>query len=229
MAAAESSLHHRSGSPETWLKKGLLPDYPQLHGVYHLNRVHDLTGKVANLDKWRLRLDEFMGTLGGLKQINLFVYFVPTADQSYRHAIQAHWNGANKNDTVIIIGIPDGKTIEMVEVVTWAKSDLYRQELIDGITGFGTIEADSFEPVLHLVNDRTLKHYERRPMADFAHLEKEIKPPTWMMVILVIIAIPGSLALAYVFHVIDLDAMLRRRGGGSYRRNSGIRIRRRRF
>lgn len=229
VAAAESSLHHRSGAKEKWA--GKLPAYPQLHGIYHLNRVHDLGAGIPNLDKWRKRLDDFMRTLGGAKQINLMVYFVPTTDTTFKHALEAHWNGANKNDTIVIVGVDKGtKDITWVDAITWAKSDIYKSTIIDAFMDHKTITDGSWEPMLAMLNETTLKLYERRPMAEFEHLAKEIKPPTWVMVILIIIAIPGSLVLAYVFHRIDLDAMISRSGrGGSFRRSSGIRIRRRRF
>lgn len=232
VAAADSSLHHREGTMEKWAKAGLLPDYPQIHGIYHLNRAHDLGVGIKNIGAWRTGLDNIMANLGSLKQINLFVYFVPSTDPSYKHALEAHWKGANKNDTIVLLGMEDDrKTVAWTDVITWAKSDLYRQTIIDGIMKAGPIQEDSHTAdILGIINNATLKHYERRPMAEFEHLAKEISPPTWIMVILIIIAVPGSLALAYLFHCIDLDEVFRRGGRrGSFRRSSGIRIRRRRF
>lgn len=231
VSAAESSLHHREGTDKQWEKTGLLPGYPQIHGKYHLHRVHDLGVGVPNLTAWRENLNDYMKILGALKQINLFVYFVPTTDAGYKNALEAHWRGANKNDTIIIIGAEKGtKDIGMVEVITWARSDIYRNTLIDEIMKVGTLDENTSEPVLKLVNDATLKLYERRPMKEYEHLAKEIEPPMWIMVILIIIAIPGSLLMAYVFHHIDLDEIIRERfGRGGFRRSRGIRIGRRRY
>lgn len=227
VAAAESSLHHREGTVEKWAEKGLLPSYPRIHGIYHLNRVYDLGVGIKNIDAWRKRLDEFMGTLGALKEINIFVYFVPTTDQSYKHALEAHWKGANKNDTIVLIGMEDDrKTISWVDTITWAKSNIYAVTLREEIMQHSPLDEFSYGNILGVINSATLKFYERRSMQEFEHLAKEIKPPMWIMIILIIFAVPGSLALAYLFHRIDLDEMIRRRGRGSFRRSSGIRRRR---
>lgn len=225
--AAKFSLLNRSGTSEQFAKAGLLPAYPQLHGIYKLNRVLDLGVGVPNLADWRKGLDDYMKTLGGLKQINIFVIFVPTTDPAYTAALEAHWRGANKNDTIVVVGVDkESKDIGMVDVITWAKDPIYKLTLIDELLGIGSIEGSSLEPFLALVNEITLKLYERRPMVEFEYLKDEIDPPTWVLILCIIFAIPGSLALAYLFDRIDLDSMLGR-GGRSSRRSSGIRLRRR--
>ncbi len=230
VSAAESSLHHRSGEVEKFAKMGVLINYPQLHGIYHLKRAIPVGISVPEMDKWLTGLDNYMKNLGGLKQINIFVVFVPdTLSESYVDALEAHWRGANKNDTVVVIGIDkQTKDIGWVDTITWAKSAIYGVTLREEIVKVGNVREGSAEQILAVINDATLKHYERRPMEDFEHLAKEINPPTWVMVILIIIAIPGSLLMAWFFHHFDLDAAIRRRGGGSFRRSSGIRIRNRR-
>jgi hypothetical protein len=227
--AAKFSLLNRGGTHEQFAKAGLLPAYPQLHGIYKLNRVLDLGVGVPNLSDWQRGLDDYMKNLGGLKQINIFVIFVPTIDPAYKAALEAHWRGANKNDTIIIIGVDNGtKTIDLVDVITWAKEPIYKLTLIDSLRGVKHLD-DEKTPALALsaINEATLSLYERRPMVEFEYLKDEIDPPTWVLVLSIIFAIPGSLALAFLFDRIDLYAMLNR--GRSYRRNSGIRIRRRRF
>ena len=231
VSAAESSLHHRSGEVERYAKMGVLIDYPQIHGHYHLNRVIAVGVDLPLLPKWLLGLDNYMKTLGAQKQINIFVVVVPdTLGEAYTDALEAHWRGANKNDTVVVIGIDkQSKDIGWVDTITWAKSSIYAVTLREEIIKVGNVRAGTHDDILAIINEATLKHYERRPMAEFEHLAKEIKPPTWVMVILIIIAVPGSLLMAWFFHHFDLDAALRRGGRrGSYRRSSGIRIRRNR-
>ena len=228
--AAEFSLLNRSGTSEQFSKAGLLPAYPQLHGIYKLNRVLDWgVGMPSDvLVKWRAGLDDYMKTLGGLKQINIFVGLVPTTDPAYKSALEAHWRGANKNDTIIVVGVDKAsKDIEMVDVITWAKDPIYKLTLIDELMAIETIEGSASEPFLAKVNEITLKYYERRPMVEFEYLKDEIDPPTWVLILCIIFAIPGSLALAYLFDRIDLATVFSRGGGRSSRRSSGIRLRRR--
>jgi hypothetical protein len=211
--AAKFSLHNRSGTNEEYVKAGLLPNYPQIHGIYKLNRVIDLGVGIPNLDKWRLALDDHMKTLGGLKQINIFIMFVPTTNPSYTAALEAHWRGANKNDTIIVVGMDKANQIVgMIDVITWAKSATYKINLIAELTesaklsstlNNGVIDHDGF---LKTVRDITMSDYDRRPMEDFIKLKHEIDPPFWVLVLCLIFAVPGSLGLALLFDRIDLDA-----------------------
>jgi hypothetical protein len=205
--AAKFSLHNRSGTNKEYLEAGLLPAYPQIHGIYKLHRVLDLGVGVPQIDGWRLALDDHMKTLGGLKQINIFIVFVPTTNPSYTAALEAHWRGANKNDTIIVVGVDKGtKTIGMVDVITWAKSSMYKVNLIGELSKIKTLETDTFTPFLKTVADITINDYDRRPMEEFIKLKDEIDPPFWVLVLCIILAIPGSLGLALLFDRIDLDA-----------------------
>ena len=224
--AAKFSLHHRSGSTERFAKAGLLPNCPKLHHKYRLDRVIDLGVGISNIDEWRLILDDYMKVLGASKQINIFVLFVPTDDPGYTAALEAHWLGANKNDTIIIVGMTkDTKIINMVDVITWAKDPIYKINLVGDLTDFAKLSATtnngSIDPngFLKLVNDITIKDYERLPMATFENLKDEIDPPFWVLVICIILAVPGSLLLAWFFDNYDLDAKV-------FGRSSNLRFRR---
>jgi len=223
--AAEFSLHNRGGTNKEYAEAGLLPKYPQLYGVYKLHRVLDLGVGVPQIDGWRLALDDHMKTLGGLKQINIFVVFVPTTNPSYTAALEAHWRGANKNDTIIVVGMDKANQIVgMIDVITWAKSATYKVNLIAELTKFaklsstlnnGVIDHDGF---LKIVNDITMSDYDRRPMEEFIKLKHEIDPPFWILVLCLIFAIPGSLGLALLFDRIDLDAKVFGRSSSRFSR-----------
>ncbi len=205
--AAKFSLHNRSGTNAAFAKAGLLPAYPQLHGIYKLDRVIDLGVGVSNIDEWRSTLDDYMKTLGGAKQINIFVIFVPTTDPGYTAALEAHWRGANKNDTIIVVGVDKGsKSVGMIDVITWAKDPIYKINLIGDLLAVTKLDLYGPSLFLKIVNDVTMRDYDRLPMATFEKLKDEIDPPLWVLILCIILAIPGSLALAYLFDRIDLDA-----------------------
>jgi hypothetical protein len=217
--AAKFSLHNRGGTSKEYADAGLLPEYPQIHGIYKLHRVLDLGVGVPQIDGWRLALDDHMKTLGGLKQINIFVVFVPTTNPSYTSALEAHWRGANKNDTIVVVGVDKAtKTIGMVDVITWAKSATYKVNLIGELSKIKTLEADTFTPFLDTVADITMSDYDRRPMEEFIKLKHEIDPPFWILVLCLIFAVPGSLGLALLFDRIDLDAKVFGRSSSRFSR-----------
>jgi len=217
--AAKFSLHNRSGTNKEYLEAGLLPSYPQIHGIYKLHRVLDLGVGVPQIDGWRLALDEHMKTLGGLKQINIFVVFVPTTNPSYTAALEAHWRGANKNDTIVVVGVDKGtKTIGMIDVITWAKSAKYKVNLIGELSKIKTLDDQTFNPFLNTVRNITMDDYDRRPMEEFIKLKHEIDPPFWILVLCLIFAVPGSLGLALLFDRIDLDAKVFGRSSNKFSR-----------
>ena len=214
--AATSSLFNRTGTPpEDFIKAGLLPAYPQLHSIYKLNHVQAIGVTVPKLTEWNDTLAKILRSLGATKQINIFVLIVNTTDQSYIHALQQHWRGANKNDAVVVIGSSDGETIAWADVFSWSKEPEFDIIVRNEITKHGKLEKNA---ILGIIQEATVQHYVRQPMAEFEYLKDEIEPPTWVMVIALILAVPGSLLLAYVFDRVDLF-------GYGYGRS----IRRRRF
>ena len=223
--AAGSSLFNRNQTPpETFAKAGLLLDYPQRHDIYKLNHVHAMGVQLPEIAEWNDTLGKMLRSLGAAKQINIFVIVVNTTDRSYIHAVQQHWRGANKNDAVIAIGSADGVTIQWADVFSWSKKAEFDVAVRNGITAHGKLEKNA---ILGIIQEATLSDYVRRPMAEYEYLKDEIDPPMWVLVILIILAVPGSLALAWFFDGYDLDARVF--GRSSRRRSHNSSTYRRRF
>ena len=175
----------------------LLPDYPNhVYDFYKVNRFLTPGFSFTDVGEWNNQISLMMRDLGPRKQVNLIVVVAKTDDRSYAYALRDHWEGANKNDVVLVIGSLDGQKIEFVDVVSWTKSEIFKIELIDQITEQDTIHR---EAILNAVEKQIEKNFERRRMRDFEYLKGAIDPPVWLMTALLIVLIAGYGVATYFF------------------------------
>jgi hypothetical protein len=121
----------------------------------------------------------------------------------YRYAVESAWLGGEKNDIVVFISTADGKTIQWVDVMTWALNsgnELFHVKLRDELKAV-PLDADAIHTA---IISKTVAHYDRPQMKDYEYLADEIRPPTWVVVIAMIISFFGSIGLLFVFHRVDL-------------------------
>ena len=118
----------------------------------------------------------------------MIVVVAKTNDPNYMYAIRDAWEGANKNDIVLLIGSEDGQKIEWVDVISWTKNELFKIELRDSVSDLGIIDRSKIMP---LVEAQIAKNFDRRHMAEFEYLSNEIDPPAWLMILLAIVLCAG--------------------------------------
>jgi hypothetical protein len=209
-AVPTSLFNDNSKLSEQYVDK--IPQYPQVFGFYKINRVLNVGSSVPTDVKSELntKLNHSLISLGQTKQSNIIVIFTNIADPSYRYAIENAWLGGKKNDIVIIIGTQDGKTVQWVDVMTWALNtgnELLHVKMRDGIKSL-PIDATQLSK---FIEETTQKHFVRPQMADYKYLEKEVKPATWVVSLAFFLSIFGSMALTFLFHRIDIDFFRKKR------------------
>jgi len=160
--------------------------------------------KLDNPDEWNKLMAEKLMIIGPSKQANVLLILVDTPDQSYRHALEKAWIGGKKNDIIVLVGVVE-KNIAWADVITLGgnsgnelMSVLMRDELVD----LGSIE--DHVKVIETVGGIVLSHFDRKPMADYEYLADEIEPPTWVIILAIILAFLGSAGLTWLFHTKDL-------------------------
>ena len=177
----------------------LVPEYPQVHSWYKIDRV--LAADVPDVSAMNKRLGEHLRTLGPEKEANIIVVIANTADQTYRHAIEEAWLGGKKNDIVVLIGASNYPTIDWVDTITLGANmgnSLMTVTMRDEIMKHKTL-ADGvavIDTVASVVGDL----FDRKAMDDFKYLEDEIEPPLWVIILALILGIGGSLGLTLLFH-----------------------------
>jgi len=191
---------------------GKIPNYPHVYNYYQVDHVlnvdSELTaGMVAVLDK---RIDHILKTLGAAKEANIIVVLTEIDDPSYRYAVEQTWLGGKKNDIVIFIGL-DGMTITWVDIMTWALNtgnELFHVTMRDGISNMKIL---NFEQLAPFIGKTVSELYDRPMMKDYEHLESEIVPPTWILILALLLGYGGGAALVWYFHVNDVDLFRSRR------------------
>lgn len=176
-------------------------EYPiNVYDIYHVDRVLSEGVTVpGGLAVWNDRLEHILKTLGPTKQANVIIVMTNSPSQSYAHALMTKWEGANKNDIVVIAGFPDGTTTSgpaWVSVHSWAKNDLMnvvmRDDLLDNPEWWSS-------PLMLLPNLEKIitERFERRPMAEFEYLKDEIEPSTTALIIFTILGVMAGLGMAW--------------------------------
>jgi len=198
--AAPDSLFHHS---KDFLKKNVLPlpAYPSVYDYQHIDRVIPVGLTLPEASEWNKKLALALRKLGPRKEANAIVVAVKTDNQEYVHALEAHWLGGKKNDIVVVLGVPEYPKISWVYVMSWTKQELFKVELRDALLALGQVAGT---PVTETIEAHIAKSFVRRNMSEFEYLKDEIDPPTWVMVIAVLLATAGSIGLSFLFRRTDL-------------------------
>jgi hypothetical protein len=187
-----------------------LPAYPdKVYDFYRINRFLSPGFSFHDSALWSEGISLMLRDLGPSKQVNAIIVVAKTNDRDYVAALRKHWEGANKNDVVLVIGSMDGHKIEFADVITWSKHELFKLELVQRVTALGVIDR---RQLLDVVESQIAKNFVRRQMKDFEYLQNEIHPPMWLMMVLV-----GVLGMGYTLAAFLIRANPRRFGLRQYR------------
>ena len=126
---------------------------------------------------WNRGLANMLKTVGPQRQANVVLVLTSVAERMYGDMLIAQWEGANKNDIVIIAGFPKGDTTDApswVKVHSWAKKDIMNVEMRDELISKPELwqSANQFFPAVEKI---IMDKFERRPMAEFEYLKHEIE------------------------------------------------------
>lgn len=190
-AAPDSLMHYTKAK----MYKGPLPRYPSIYDYQYVNRVQSVGGTVPNLEAWNALLSRSLNDLGAQRQVNVNLIFT-TKKPIFADALRAAWLGGKKNDVTVVIGTTY-PTIRWVRVFSWAKQDIINVALRNEL-----LESKTLDPnrTIGIVTQNITRYYQRRPMADFAYLAEEAVPPTWTIIIALILSLAASVGLGIMFH-----------------------------
>lgn len=174
----------------------MLPAYPvNIYDIYRIDRFVQVGFNFTDAAQWNMDISNMLRDLGPAKQVNAIVVLVKTADPDYVYALRDAWDGANKNDVVLVIGSLDGRKVEFADVISWTKRELFKIELKDSIMQLSVI---SRQGVLQVLESQINKNFERRRMREFEYLAGEIDPPMWLLLITVLVVVAGYAAAGFV-------------------------------
>lgn len=199
-------VNYVKATPDSLFNTGMvsnyeIPSYPEVYDFYRYNRVINVNSKIKQEDILKLnnKISDSLKTLGALRQVNVIVVLTEIDDTSYRHAIENAWIGGKKNDVVVFLGM-DEYNYTWVDVMTWALNsgnELFRVKLKDEIFSHKQFDIDK---ISGSIEQQIKAHYDRPKMEDFEYLKDEINPPTWVIVLALILSVGSTIGLAVFFY-----------------------------
>ena len=207
---AHGFTNYIKGAPETLFRqtglvekyKGKLPAYPgKVYDYHYVNRLVTVRYSVPDAKQWNADLMNLNAEVGKEKQVSLGVVLVGHYSEEYFHALRQHWLGGKKNDSFLVIGVMKDGTIDWVNVISWAKFDIYRAELIDAIHKIGALDR---EKILAAFRDVTWQNFQRRPMKDFEYLSASVQPTMKQMIFLAIFNLLVAMGVGVLFAKQDI-------------------------
>lgn len=197
--AAPNSLFHKHKYDDSYT--AIIPDYPTIYGIYHVNRVR-IAGKIngkIDTSMWDKLLSEKLKKLGPKKQVNIVIVVTSAASQDFRYALEDAWLGGKKNDVIVILGVPDYPEIAWTDTITFGGNignELMTVEMRDTIMDIGTIEDPA--KIVNSIGKVVDERFDRIPMEKFEYLLSEVELSTGMIIFGIIMSILVSVGLTYV-------------------------------
>lgn len=215
--ATPDSIFHNVGVFDKKLKT-MVPPYPKIRNIYKVDRVIPIGLKRDEyMEALDVSLSNSLRTLGLKKQANINVIIAKTDSNLMRYAIEREWLGGKKNDVTVVIGAPNYPEIEWVDVFTFANSadnNTLTVNLRNGLLEMkGLYDLKQTRVVSGIITQNVEAHFKRKSMKDFEYLEDEIDPPTWVLVLSIVLSILLGVGLTWFFHHNELPS---RRGNYRY-------------
>lgn len=168
---------------------GLIPAYPdKIYDFYKVDRFVTAGWNVADAALWNANISNALRELGPKKQVNLIIVVAKTDDVNYEYALRDAWEGANKNDVVLIIGSTQYPKIDFVRVLSWTKNEAFKIQLRDNVMDLGTVHPS----IVSLCAAHIEQNFQRRQMKEFEYLEGEIDPPDWLIFVMIGLLVVGA-------------------------------------
>lgn len=197
---AGSSLFNAGGNKYDEYKDKL-PAYPgDIKDYYNIDRiVGDV--KVPNIDQYNRYLSERLRELGPKRQANLIIVATSNLSQTYADALYAAWNGAEKNDIVVVVGVQNNQ-IKWAKILAWSKADLFQVQLRDSLLDIGTFD---MKKIIDTSVAVAFQRYERKPMKEFEYLSNEVQTitPFSGIIIFILIVLINVGGMIYIKNNVD--------------------------
>jgi hypothetical protein len=137
------------------------------------------------------KLQYINGYYGPKKQFKLFVLFFKNQSMDVVHKQRSYWEGGNKNEFVVCIGVDNSGRFEWVDAFSWMSKPALEVEVEEFISRTEDVKLKKFADWLP---NQVAAHWKRRDFNDFEYLQMELTETQlwWIMIILMIYNIAMS-------------------------------------
>lgn len=189
LRADPDSLLRRTADPRFEMA---VPAFPEVYEFYKVRKVVQI-GVAIPFD-WDEGLREINADLGAKKQVDITMVFTRESNPEFANAVETEWLYGPKNALIIVVGVPDGETIQWTRVVTISRGEEVKIELRDGLLGMTLSNSGT---ALAFIRKAVEENFHRTSMSEFEYLASAAKPSDGWLIALYIAAVLliGGLAL----------------------------------
>ena len=154
---------------------GVLPEYPlAIHDLFKIDRFVNVGVKmdVAEVKVWNDEIAKVNSVVGPKKQGNVVFVLTQNQPMDYADALEAKWEGVNKNDIVVVTNLDLTGNITWTKILSWTKAEDFKIAVRDRINAVKVLDR---EKILGIIQEEAVGKFERRKMAEFAYLKDELE------------------------------------------------------
>jgi hypothetical protein len=164
---------------------GKLFDYP---AVVNYSQ-ETVLGGGKNIGLAQEYITAYNAKTGSRKQVRIFILSFPASDGvETGMAQESYWEGGNKNEVVVCVGIKEGK-IEWCYPFSWCEVDMLKVKLRQDILGFP--EADMLQ-IAKKTTELVDQMFVRKKFREFAYISVQL--PGWVIGMIYLISFIVSIA-----------------------------------
>jgi hypothetical protein len=157
-----------------------LYDYPSVSGYYQSNVLGYKVDEITNR-----KMQYLNGFYGSSKQFRTYILFFRNQSPEVAYKQRSYWEGGNKNEFIICIGLDNLGKFDWVKCFSW----MDKPELEVEVQDYFNINKDlNLSKFADWMPKQIEQHWHRKPFKDFDYLEIELTD-TQMWWILIIVTL----------------------------------------
>lgn len=164
--ASKSVFNFKEVNPKDY---GLF-EYPKIDSEYKQRSIIGNGG--ADHIQAEKKLDYFNATLGGRKQVRMFVLIFKNQPLQAGFDQENYWKGGNKNEFVTCIGVDDSLTIQWAHIFSWSEVEDLKIDARDQLEHDKPLELVKY---VDWLGSNIESRFKRKSFKDFDYLS--VEPP----------------------------------------------------
>lgn len=165
--------------------------YPRPYDLYRYNRV--LTDDGQDYDDIAIWLNEKLKVDGSKHQLNI-ILVVTRNDADYYYALMEYWQGARKNDVILFYGVDESGKIQWAKATAFAEGQ-NNQILLKELQTM-TYEQSFGIELVQKQYQKIVSDFHRVPNKTFEYMKTGWTPPTWWVVVTMLLNLCFSIGVA---------------------------------
>lgn len=176
------------------IKTYSLKDYPEIEGYKQSTILGDTVKWMTPIER---RIGEKLiqhscGYWGPIKHANVWIVLFVDKPSLAASMQEAYWDGGNDNEVTICIGLSSkNREIQWVKPFSWTPSKTMLVNLREDIMNTKYFHFNKVKDAI----DKNMPEYKRKDFKEFNYLT--VDPPTWAIVVTLLVTILSTFGLCY--------------------------------